>query len=165
MRMFPRGSGGGPVRASVEHHKGDALYLMWWNSGCWTVGEEGGRGVGAKDVATVVAFNEAINARNLDALGQLMHDRHRFIDSAGATIQGKAACLEAWRGFFDAFPDYRNVFDDIRSEAAGVVAVRGRSECSATPVLDGPARWLALVEDGLILQWQVSEVGEHDLEP
>jgi ketosteroid isomerase-like protein len=120
--------------------------------------------VSAKDVATVVAFNEAINARNLDVLGELMHDRHRFIDSAGATIEGKAACLEAWRGFFDAFPDYRNVFDDIRSDAAGAVQVRGRSECS-TPALEGPARWLALVEDGLVLQWQVSEVGDFDLEP
>lgn len=116
------------------------------------------------DVATVVAFNEAINARDLAALGRLMHERHRFIDSAGATIEGKAACLQAWRGFFAAFPDYRNVFDEIRRDTTGAVQVRGRSECS-TPALDGPARWRALVKDGLVLQWQVSDVGTHDAGP
>jgi ketosteroid isomerase-like protein len=115
-------------------------------------------------MATVVAFNEAINARDLDALSRLMHNQHRFIDAAGATIEGKAACLQAWRGFFDAFPDYRNIFDDVRSDATGVVQVRGRSECS-TPALDGPARWRALVRDGLVLRWQVSDVSDHDLEP
>ena len=115
-----------------------------------------------RDVATVVAFNEAINARDLEALGQLMHDKHRFVDSAGSTVQGKTACLDAWRGFFDAFPDYRNVFEDVRSDGPGVVAVRGQSECS-TPELHGPARWRALVDDGLVRQWQVSDgVAAHE---
>ena len=108
------------------------------------------------DVATVIAFNDAINARDIDALGLLMHEQHRFVDSAGAVVEGKPACIEAWRGFFAAFPDYRNIFDDVRSDGPGAVEVRGRSECS-TPALDGAARWRALVEDGLVLQWQVSE--------
>lgn len=113
-----------------------------------------------RDVAVVVAFNEAINARDPDALGRLMHDRHRFIDSAGVTVDGKAACIEAWHGFFDAFPDYLNVFDDVRGDGPGAVEVRGRSECSAQ-ALAGPARWRALVEDGLVLQWHVSDVGDE----
>ncbi len=119
--------------------------------------------VSERDVAIVVAFNEAINARDLVGLGQLMHEQHRFIDSAGATVEGKIACIEAWRGFFDAFPDYRNVFDDVHGDARGAVEVRGRSECS-TPALDGPARWRALVQDGLVIQWQVSGVGDHGVE-
>ena len=117
-----------------------------------------------RDVATVVAFNDAINARDLDALGGLMHEEHRFVDSAGASVEGKAACIEAWRGFFDAFPDYRNVFDEVGVDATGAVRVRGRSECS-TPGLDGPARWRALVEEGLVLLWQVSEVDDRGVEP
>ena len=108
------------------------------------------------NVATVIAFNDAINARDVDALGLLMHEQHRFVDSAGGVVEGKPACIEAWRGFFAAFPDYRNIFDDVRSDGPGAVEVRGRSECS-TPALDGAARWRALVEDGLVLQWQVSE--------
>lgn len=115
-----------------------------------------------RDVATVVAFNVAINARDLDALSALMHERHRFVDSAGATLEGKAACIEAWRGFFAAFPDYRNIFDEVGVDATGAVQVRGRSQCS-TPALDGPARWRALVEDGLVVLWQVSDVTDQDV--
>lgn len=120
--------------------------------------------VSDSDVATVVAFNEAINARDLDALDRLMHEQHRFIDSAGAIVEGKAACIKAWSGFFDAFPDYRNIFDDIRSDATGAVQVRGRSECS-TPALDGPARWRALVKDGRVLQWHVRGDSDREVEP
>jgi hypothetical protein len=41
------------------------------------------------------------------------------VDSAGATIDGKVACLDAWRGFFAAFPDYRNVFEELRRTGEG----------------------------------------------
>lgn len=111
-------------------------------------------------VAVVCAFNEAINARHLAALAELMTDAHRFIDSAGATVNGKNACVEAWRGFFDSFPDYRNVFDGVEDMGDGVVLVRGRSECSFTP-LDGPAEWRAVIRDGRVDLWQVSEPGSE----
>ena len=124
-----------------------------------TADDRQGEGITVIDgnVATVVAFNEAINARDLDALARLMHEQHRFIDAAGATVDGRRACVEAWRGFFDAFPDYHNVFDDVRGDATGAVEARGRSECSV-PDLQGPARWRALVQDGLVVEWQVSDV-------
>ena len=64
--------------------------------------------------------------------------------------------MEAWRGFFDSFPDYRNVFDDVVDVGDGVVVVRGRSECSFAP-LDGPAEWRAVVIDARVDVWQVSE--------
>ena len=102
----------------------------------------------------VRAFNDAINARDLDALTALMTDDHRFVDSDGAIVNGKAACTEAWRDFFAAFPDYRNVFDDMRSTTPGVVDNVGHSECSFAP-LDGPARWRAEVRDGKVSLWQV----------
>src|SRR5262245_18014852 len=82
------------------------------------------------EVDVVHAFNDAINARDLDALTALMTDDHRFVDGEGAIVDGKVACTEAWRGFFAAFPDYRNVFDDVRSTAPGFVDVTGHSECS-----------------------------------
>lgn len=108
-------------------------------------------------IGVVETFNEAINVRNLAVLGELMHEHHRFIDAAGESVEGKSNCLRAWRGFFDAFPDYRNNFEEIGSDASGAVWMLGRSECS-TPALVGPAQWRALVEDGLVLQWQVSEI-------
>lgn len=107
-------------------------------------------------VAVVGAFNEAINGRDLAALAELMTETHRFIDSAGAMVDGKNACLEAWRGFFNSFPDYRNVFENLEHTGDGVVVVRGRSECSFAP-LDGPAEWRAVVLDARVDVWQVSE--------
>ncbi len=104
----------------------------------------------------MLAFNEAINRRDLAALSGLMADTHRFIDSAGATVNGKSACLEAWRGFFDAFPDYRNVFEEVAEVDPGIVVVRGRSECTVA-ALDGPAQWRAVVGEGGVDEWHVSE--------
>ena len=57
------------------------------------------------DVDVVASFNDAINARHLDALSALMSEDHRFVDSEGSTIDGKIACTEAWRGFFASFPE------------------------------------------------------------
>jgi ketosteroid isomerase-like protein len=107
-------------------------------------------------VAVVGLFNDAINDGNVAALGELMTDTHCFIDSVGATVAGKVACLEAWAGFFDAYPDYRNVFDNVDDVGGGVVAARGHSECGFA-ALHGPAVWHAVVRDGLVDVWQVSE--------
>ena len=108
-------------------------------------------------VATVLAFNDAINARDLTALAGLMTATHRFIDSAGNTVEGKSACVEAWNGFFDAFADYQNLFEDATEVEPGVVVVRGRSECSVQ-ALDGPAEWRAVVRDGRVEEWRVNSV-------
>jgi ketosteroid isomerase-like protein len=108
------------------------------------------------EVAVVNSFNEAINARDLDRLGALMTDSHRFVDSAGATIDGRVACLDAWRGFFAAFPDYRNVFEECRGTCEGLVFVRGRSVCSV-PALAGPAEWRVVVRDACVDQWEVCD--------
>lgn len=110
--------------------------------------------MGTADEEVILAFNAAINRRDLQGLDSLMDDNHRFIDSAGSTVTGKSECLEAWRGFFDAFPDYRNFFDNVRSRPDGIVDVLGRSE-SSVPALDGPARWRAVVADGLVVEWRV----------
>jgi ketosteroid isomerase-like protein len=113
--------------------------------------------MGLPEESVVTAFNDAINRRDVSSLALLMAAEHRFIDSAGARVDGKHACLEAWQGFFTAFPDYRNIFESLESDAAGVVTVLGRSECSV-PALAGPARWRAVVEDGLVVEWQVYDV-------
>jgi ketosteroid isomerase-like protein len=117
--------------------------------------------MGSADEAVVLAFNAAINRCDLAGLGRLMADDHRFIDTAGDTVIGKPACLEAWRGFFESFPDYRNVFDNVRSSSDGIVEVHGRSECSVA-ALAGPARWRAVVADGLVVEWRVFDATGPD---
>ena len=103
----------------------------------------------------VVAFNDAINAHDLVGLAALMSDDHRFIDSAGQVLHGKAVCIEAWRGLFPAFSDHRNHFESLTVQGTTVCVV-GWSSCSA-PELSGPARWPADVVDGLIACRQVDE--------
>jgi hypothetical protein len=92
--------------------------------------------MGSADEPVVLAFNAAINRRDLPGLGRLMADDHRFIDTAGDTFAGKPACLEAWRGFFESFPDYHNVFDNLRSESSR----RDRGGARSLRVLDSGAR-------------------------
>lgn len=105
--------------------------------------------------AVVAAFNDRINSRDPDGLAELMTGDHTFVDSAGGTVSGKRACVEAWRGFFASFPDYRNVFATT-SVAGDTVVVTGHSECSE-PALAGPALWRATVRDGLVARWQVED--------
>ncbi|WP_328470974.1 nuclear transport factor 2 family protein [Actinoplanes sp. NBC_00393] len=101
------------------------------------------------------AFNDCINDRDLAGLSALMTDDHTFVDAAGAAITGKAACAEAWRSFFAAFPDYRNEFVTVNVDG-GTVTVTGYSTCSE-PALAGPARWTATVVDGRVSRWQVTD--------
>jgi ketosteroid isomerase-like protein len=105
------------------------------------------------DELVVFQFIDAINAGSVDWLADLMADDHPFVDSAGASTAGKAACLAAWRRFFVAFPDYENVTDRMESRRDVVIMV-GRSCCSS-PELNGPAIWSARMADGLVLEWRV----------
>jgi ketosteroid isomerase-like protein len=100
-----------------------------------------------------VAFNERNNSRDLEGLALLMTDDHTFIDAAGHAIRGKSACRDAWRGFFNAFPDYQNLFESIVVDDSRVVVV-GRSRCSDAR-LDGPALWVATVSGDRVVEWRV----------
>jgi ketosteroid isomerase-like protein len=113
---------------------------------------------GAERIAepAAIAFNEAINRRDLDALAGLMTDDHTFVDSGGAVISGRGPVLKAWEGFFRAFPDYRNEWSAVVPKDLTVVAL-GRSVCSTEPALDGPAIWSAETRDGRVSEWRVYE--------
>jgi len=104
----------------------------------------------------VIAFNEAVNRRDLEALAALMTDDHTFVDSAGSVLAGKDDVLAAWSGFFESFPDYRNDWSEVTSKDATVTAI-GRSACSTEPALRGPAIWTARVSDGKVSEWRVHE--------
>lgn len=107
-------------------------------------------------IETVLEFNDAINARDLDRLTARMTPDHRFVDAAGGTTEGIDACRDAWASFFESFPDYRNVLTETRFVAPRSVVAVGRSECSFAP-LDGPAVWHARVEHGAVAEWRVDD--------
>jgi len=105
--------------------------------------------------SAVTAFNDCIGRRDLACLSGWMTNDHTFIDTGGNAVSGKSRCTEAWRGFFAAFPDYRNVFERIEVRGDDVV-IAGRSECSNLP-LSGAALWRARLADGKIAEWRVYE--------
>jgi|GEM_PF-271107 ketosteroid isomerase-like protein len=107
-----------------------------------------------KDVT--LQFNEAITNRDIDRLAVLMTDDHAFIDSANTEFRGKDKALQAWRGFFEAFPKYKNVFDRVEAKADKVVML-GHSICPNNKELDGPAIWTAKVNGGKLAEWRVYE--------
>ena len=101
-----------------------------------------------------VRFNEMITAADLDGLVSMMTEDHSFIDSEGHIVSGRVACAEAWRGFFAAFPTYRNEFASV-DERDGLVIMVGRSFCAENSELEGPAIWTARTVGTLIAEWRV----------
>jgi hypothetical protein len=71
----------------------------------------------------------------------------------GDTISGKERCVEAWRGFFAALPDYRNHFEHVVLPGNKAVIV-GCSVCSDARLV-GPALWTANIKGQLIAEWHV----------
>ncbi|MBD3192598.1 MAG: hypothetical protein GF308_18300 [Candidatus Heimdallarchaeota archaeon] len=104
-------------------------------------------------------FNEQINNRNLEVLTQLMTKDHRFIDSSGDIVEGQEKMKEAWRKFFELYPDYQNIFSEIKVQENLVIMV-GHSECSEK-VLQGSAIWTAIIRDDLVAEWRVFEDTEE----
>jgi uncharacterized protein (TIGR02246 family) len=108
---------------------------------------------GSAAEALVRSFSACISGRDADGLSTLMTDDHGFIDTAGNRVAGKEACLDAWRSFFAAFPDYRNDFERMRI-VGDHVAIAGHSSCS-DPRLDRSALWSAKLRRSQLCEWRV----------
>lgn len=117
----------------------------------------------AQDVAE--QFIIAINAHDVERLASLMTSDHRFIDSLGATVEGRDAIYEGWKFYFSMAPDYhleiRSFFipEDGRPEAvlAGVASGSYWSNRIKRPdsSWSTPTALRTLVRDGRIAEWQV----------
>ena len=107
----------------------------------------------ARDVAE--ECNDAIASRDLTRLGELMTEDHTLITGTEDPVEGKEACLSAWRQFFELVPDYRNVFERVWS-VGEVVRMSGRS-VSTDESLNGPAIWKAVVDGKRTREWCVDE--------
>jgi hypothetical protein len=63
--------------------------------------------------------------------------------------------VDAWQGFFAAFPDYRNEFERLVVQGDRVIVI-GRSSCSDVR-LDGPALWVATTKGDQVAEWRIYE--------
>ena len=66
-------------------------------------------------IDVVLAFWEAVNAREVDKLCTLMCDDPVFVDGLGNKIQAKDSSRKAGRGYFQWFPDDRTSHEEIFS--------------------------------------------------
>lgn len=113
-------------------------------------------------LAVVMQFVEQINARDVDALCNLMTEDHIFIDSTGAQSAGREAICEGWKGYYAMFPDYQisisETFEQgdtvaLFGKAGGTYAVNGK--LLPENYTEGPAAWRAVVRQGQVAVWQV----------
>ncbi|HYL34581.1 MAG TPA: nuclear transport factor 2 family protein [Bryobacteraceae bacterium] len=110
---------------------------------------------------TVLLFLERINQRDPAKLAELMTEDH------GSSTRCASACnresmRQAWQAYFAFCPDYWTSHQEILAEG-NLVAVFGAA--GGTISVDGklspenrweiPAAWRAVVQNGLVKEWQV----------
>jgi SnoaL-like polyketide cyclase. len=100
-------------------------------------------------------FHDCINNRNVEGLLELMTDDHVFIDMANTRIEGKSEVISmAWIPFFNIFPDYRNVIENVSVKNQTVI-MRGYSVCSDERLNKLHAVWVAEVVDNKVNVWHI----------
>jgi len=107
---------------------------------------------------TILAFIDSINAHDVEALGELMSDDHRFVDAHGTEVVGKQKMIAGWRGYFELFLDYSIEVNEIFKQG-DAFAMFGFASGSFKGKPDAswrlPAAWKAIVKDGRVNLWQV----------
>ena len=84
-----------------------------------------------------------------------MTEDHKLITGSEDPVDGKEACIRAWRQFLKLVPDYGNILERVWS-VGQVVRMRGRSVCTDGH-LSGPAIWKAVAKGKRIREWHVDE--------
>jgi ketosteroid isomerase-like protein len=106
-------------------------------------------------VEAVLAFFDAINRHDSDALAALMTEDHIFIDSLGASVRGRDKMPAGWRAYFAMCPDYRVSHEDIL-HTGNIVAAFGSAGGTIREIgWKTPAAWRVVVLDGLIQEFRV----------
>ena len=116
----------------------------------------------SKLMLSALRFNERINQRDVEGLAELMTDDHTLVviaNNKAEMTEGKNVVKEGWRGFFEKYPDYRNVFTSVTVQG-NVVVMIGYSTCSAK-ALDGPNVWTAKIRRGRVCEWRVFWLDER----
>ena len=113
-------------------------------------------------VPTVISFIDCINRGDLDGLGRLMADDHTLRVLDEDPLIGRSANVEAWRGYFDSFPNYVIYPHVIVESSFPDVAVLGHTTGSHLGLPDDVETkmlviWTAGVVGGFLRTWQIIE--------
>ncbi|WP_433203494.1 nuclear transport factor 2 family protein [Dactylosporangium sp. CS-047395] len=110
-------------------------------------------------LAATVGFIDRINRGDPAGLAELMHPDHRLVVLDEPPLVGRDANVEAWRGYFTAFPEYV-IHPRHLTAAGGRVAVLGTTTGSHLGLPDEEESrltviWLAEVEQGRLTLWRI----------
>jgi hypothetical protein len=109
----------------------------------------------------VVSFIDSINRTDIESLAGLLHEQHRLEILDEEPVIGRDANIAAWKGYFEAFPDYV-IYPRYLTSVEGRVAVLGTTTGSHLGLADEAelqlgVLWQADVADGLLTRWAVVE--------
>lgn len=103
-------------------------------------------------VKVALAFVEACNARDGEALAAILDPDVVFQDSRGGRIEGRAGMLAALARVDSIAPDLRVEIE--RSSRRGDTALLAGRSITSNPVLACDTQWRAVVQDGRLVEWQ-----------
>ena len=112
-------------------------------------------------LAATVSFIDCVNRTDLEGLTALLHPDHSLVVHDEAPVVGRDANVDAWRGYFTAFPSYV-IYPRVLIEHGPRVAVLGNTTGSHLNLPDEDELklvviWIAEVEEGRLSRWQVCE--------
>jgi RimJ/RimL family protein N-acetyltransferase len=100
-------------------------------------------------------FNECITNADLNGLVNLMTEDHLFIDTANNRIRGKDNNkIQAWEPFFNLYPGYRNIFENIVVRGSNVI-MQGYSICSDEILNNVHAIWVTEIINDKVALWHI----------
>ncbi|RYG87259.1 MAG: nuclear transport factor 2 family protein [Alphaproteobacteria bacterium] len=105
-------------------------------------------------VRRYVAF---LNARDLDGIAGLLHERCCLVDRYGDRIEGREAVIRATERFFELEPHFYLRIDAL-VEHEGDIMLRGQA-IATRPEFQADAMWRVSFEHGLISCW--ASFGPH----
>ncbi|WP_157845263.1 MULTISPECIES: nuclear transport factor 2 family protein [Pseudofrankia] len=112
-------------------------------------------------LATTLSFIDRVNQMDLAGLADLMHPDHCLVVLDEPPIVGRDANVDAWRGYFTAFPRYV-IYPRFLTAKTDRVAVLGNTTGSHLNLADDDELnlnviWIAEADQGLLTRWQVCD--------
>jgi hypothetical protein len=106
-----------------------------------------------------ISFIDCVNRSDLHGLGGLMTADHTLQVFDEEPLVGREENVEAWRGYFAAFPRYV-IYPRRIAVSDDVVAVQGHTTGSHLGLADEDELalsviWLVTVVDGAVRRWQL----------
>jgi ketosteroid isomerase-like protein len=114
-------------------------------------------------IEVAMDFIKRINAGNVDALCELMTEKHIFQDALGKRFMGRETVRQGWKAYFKTVADY-NVRAEEFFQTKNRLAIFGvasgtccGSDGAKSPerFWQVPAAWGAIVEERQIAEWRV----------